>query len=146
MCFVGGWRDLIMVKDAYLFSGIAAFFVGAIIVNYALGNFSLGLYHWGFTEQAVAHNDHLWNFLGMALVGLAATLLGGCPLRQSILSGEGDTDAGVTILGLIVGAGFAHNFMLASSPKGTGAFGPVAVIVGFIFCLIVGFLMRERIE
>ena len=146
MCFVGGWRDLIMVKDAYLFSGIAAFFVGAIIVNYALGNFGSGLYHWGFTEQAVAHNDHLWNFLGMALVGLAATLLGGCPLRQSILSGEGDTDAGVTILGLIVGAGFAHNFMLASSPKGTGAFGLVAVIVGFIFCVVVGFLMREKIE
>jgi YedE family putative selenium metabolism protein len=28
MCFVGGWRDLFLVKDTYLFSGIAAFFTG----------------------------------------------------------------------------------------------------------------------
>ena len=69
----------------------------------------------------------------MALVGLGATLLGGCPLRQLILSGEGDSDAGVAILGLFAGAAFAHNFLLASSPKGTGAFGPVAVIIGLVF-------------
>ena len=30
MCFVGGWRDLFMVKDVYLFSGIAAFFIAAL--------------------------------------------------------------------------------------------------------------------
>ena len=139
MCFVGGWRDLIMVKDTYLFSGIAAFFVAALIIN-----FSLGSVNWGFVDQPVAHDNHLWNFMGMLLVGLTATLLGGCPLRQAILSGEGDTDAAVTVLGLIVGAAVAHNFLLASSPEGPGVFGPVAVIVGLAFCLVVGFLMRER--
>lgn len=146
MCFVGGWRDLLMVRDTYLFSGIAAFFIGAIVCNYALGNFASGFYHWGFVGQPVAHDNHLWNFLGMLLVGLTATLLGGCPLRQTILAGEGDTDAAVTVLGLLVGAAFAHNFLLASSPKGTGAFGPVAVIVGLAFCLVVGFLMREKVK
>jgi hypothetical protein len=45
---------------------------------------------------------------------------------------------------MIVGAGFAHNFGLASSAKGPGAFGPAAVIVGLIFCLLIGFAMRER--
>ena len=145
MCFVGGWRDLILVRDTYLFSGIAAFFIGALVTNFALGNFAPGgLYHWGFVGQPVANDNHLWNFLGMALVGLSATLLGGCPLRQTILAGEGDTDAAVTVLGLLVGAGFAHNFMLASSPKGVGQFGPVAVIIGLAFCLAVGFLMREK--
>ena len=146
MCFVGGWRDLFLVKDTYLFSGIAAFFIAALITNYAAGNFATdGIYHWGFTAQPVAHDNHLWNFLGMSLVGLAATLLGGCPLRQLILTGEGDTDAGVTVLGLFAGAAFAHNFLLASSPNGTGDFGPVAVVIGLIFCLTLGFLMRERI-
>lgn len=146
MCFVGGWRDLFLVRDTYLFSGIAAFFVAALITNYVVGNFGAGgIYHWGFVDQPVAHNVHLWNFLGMALVGLAVTLLGGCPLRQLILTGEGDTDAAVTILGLFAGAAFAHNFMMASSPAGTGAWGPVAVIIGLVFCIVTGFLMRERV-
>jgi hypothetical protein len=139
MCFVGGWRDLIMVKDSYLFSGIAAFFIAALIVNLALG-----YTHWGFTGQPVAHDNHLWNFLGMALVGLGATLLGGCPLRQAILSGEGDTDAAVTVLGLIVGAAFAHNFLTAASPKGIGDNSVIAVILGLVFCLAVGLFMREK--
>jgi len=139
MCFVGGWRDLFLIKDTYLFSGIAAFLIGALICNTILGSIS-----WGFVGQPVSHDNHLWNFFGMLLVGLAATLLGGCPLRQLILSGEGDTDAGVTVLGLLVGAAFAHNFLLASSPAGTGAWGPLAVILGLIFCLTIGCLMREK--
>ena len=145
MCFVGAWRDIFLVKNFYLISGVAAFFIAALITNYAVGNFAAeGTYHWGFASQPVAHTGHLWNFLGMLLVGLGATLLGGCPLRQLILSGEGDTDAGVTILGLFAGAAFAHNFLLASSSRGTGAWGPVAVIIGLAFCLAVGFLMTER--
>ncbi|MFP4640969.1 MAG: YedE family putative selenium transporter, partial [Dehalococcoidia bacterium] len=145
MCFVGGWRDLMLARDIYLFSGIAAFFVGALVLNYALGNFSSGLYHWGFENQPVAHTDHLWNFLGMTLAGLAATLLGGCPLRQTILAGEGDIDAGVTVLGFIVGAGFAHNFLLASSGSGVGTFSPAAVVLGLVFSLAIGLFMRERV-
>jgi YedE family putative selenium metabolism protein len=80
----------------------------------------------------------------MTLAGLAFALAGGCPGRQLILSGEGDGDAAVFVVGMIVGAGFAHNFALASSAKGPGAFGPAAVIVGLIFCLLIGFAMRER--
>jgi hypothetical protein len=80
----------------------------------------------------------------MGLVGLAATLLGGCPLRQTILSGEGDTDAGVTVLGMLVGAAFAHNFLTASSSKGIGANSEIAVIIGLVFCLILGLMMREK--
>jgi YedE family putative selenium metabolism protein len=145
MCFVGGWRDIFLVRDFYLFSGIAAFLIAALITNYAAGNFAAdGIYHWGFADQPVSHNDHLWNFLGMTLVGLAATMLGGCPLRQLILTGEGDTDAGMTVLGLFAGAAISHNFLLASSPSGTGAFGPAAVIIGLVFCLAIGFIMREK--
>ena len=144
LCFAGGWRDIFLVRDFYLFSGIAAFFVGALITNYLTGNFTSGLYHWGFENQPIAHNNHLWNFLSMSLVGLTATLLGGCPLRQMVLASEGDTDAGITFLGLAAGAAFAHNFLLASSAKGTGAFGPLAVIIGLVFCLLLGAAALEK--
>jgi hypothetical protein len=145
MCFVGGWRDLFLVKNFYLFSGVIAFFVAALVTNYIAGNFATdGIYHWGFTNQPIAHTNHLWNFLGMSLVGLAATLLGGCPLRNLILSGEGNTDAAITVLGYIAGAAISHNFLMASSAAGPGANGPVAVIVGLVFCIGLGFLMREK--
>jgi YedE family putative selenium metabolism protein len=145
LCSVGAWRDIFLVKDFHLFSGIAAFFIAALVVNYIAGNFGTGgIYHWGFSNQPVAHTDHIWNFLGMGLLGLAATLIGGCPLRNLVLSGEGDTDAGITVLGYIAGAAIAHNFLLASSPSGVGTWGPLAVIIGWVFCIGTGFLMREK--
>jgi YedE family putative selenium metabolism protein len=145
MCFVGGWRDLFLVKNTYLFSGIIAFLIAALVTNYIAGNFGAeGIYHWGFADQPVSHDNHLWNFLGMSLVGLAATLLGGCPLRNTILAGEGNTDAAMTVLGYFAGAAFAHNFLLASSPAGPGTFGPAAVITGLVFCVVIGFVMRQK--
>ncbi|MFC2016967.1 YedE family putative selenium transporter [Chloroflexota bacterium] len=141
MCFVGAWRDIFLIRDGYLMSAVVACFLGALVFNLILGQF-----HLGFDGQPAAHSNHLWNFLGMVLVGLAATLVGGCPLRQLILSGEGDTDAGVTILGLFAGAAFAHNFGLASSGAGPSTLGPVAVIIGLAFCLAIGFLMREKVK
>ena len=106
---VGGFRDAILFKDFYLLSGFIAIFVAAIVGNLILGNF-----HAGFDKQPIAFNDALWNFLGMVLVGLGSCLLGGCPLRQVVLSGTGNADSGVAVLGMIVGAAFCHNFALAS--------------------------------
>ena len=146
MCFVGAWRDVLMIGDTYLLRAPVFFLIGALAVNLVLAyGFGEGqFFNVGFVGQPVSHDNHLWNFLGMTLCGLAATLLGGCPLRQTILSGEGNTDAGVTVLGLIVGAAFAHNFLLASSPNGIGDFAVWAVFIGLAFCLAIGFLFREK--
>jgi YedE family putative selenium metabolism protein len=83
--------------------------------------------------------------MGMALSGLACALAGGCPGRQLFLSGEGDGDAAIFATGMIVGAGFSHNFSMASSAAGTGPYGPLAVIIGLVFCVVLGFTMREKI-
>lgn len=146
LCSVGAWRDIFLVKDTYLFGGIAAFFVAAIVTNYIAGNFgSGGIYSWGFENQPIAHTDHIWNFLGMSLVGLTATMLGGCPLRQLILTGEGDQDAGMTVLGLLAGAAVGHNFLIASTTAGANTWGPVGVIIGLAFCILLGLFMREKV-
>ena len=138
-CTMGAIRDVVLIRDFHLFSGILALVIAALIINLILGQFKPG-----FANQPIAHDHLLWNFLGMTLAGLAFALAGGCPGRQLILSGEGDGDAAVFVLGMIVGAGFAHNFAMASSPKGPGALGPAAVIIGLIFCLVIGWAMRER--
>lgn len=140
-CTVGAIRDLIMLKDAHLFKGIMAFIVAAFVANLALGSFKPG-----FEGQPVAHTMQLWNFVGMLLSGLAFTLAGGCPGRQLIMAGEGDNDAGVFVLGMLVGAAFAHNFSLASSGTGVGAFGRPAAILGLLFCLVAGQLFAEKLD
>ena len=66
-------------------------------------------------------------------------------MTLEVLSGEGDTDASVTVLGYLSGAAIAHNFLLASSGAGVGTWGPVAVILGWVFCVAIGVLMREKV-
>lgn len=138
-CTMGALRDVMLTRDFHLISGVLALLVFAFATNLILGQFNAG-----FEGQPVAHTNHLWNFLGMSLSGLAFALAGGCPGRQLFLSGEGDADAGIFVLGMIVGAGISHTFAMASSPKGVAAFGPISVIVGLIFCLIIGFTMMQR--
>jgi hypothetical protein len=45
---------------------------------------------------------------------------------------------------MISGAAVAHNFALASSPKGIADFAPAAVILGFVFCVAVGLTQRDQ--
>ena len=73
----------------------------------------------------------------MLLTGFGCVLLGGCPLRQLVLSGEGNSDSAVTVIGLMVGAAFAHNFGLASSGEGPTANGKIAVIIGIVFVAVI---------
>ena len=163
LCTVGAWRDVMLVRSTHLLSGLIAVIIAALVTNYIVGNFADGglvvnsrdiAYGWGFQLQPIAHSDGLWNFLGMVLAGLAFTLAGACPLRNLILSGEGDTDAGVFVIGLFAGAAFAHNFALAAKPDslvdgavvvgGIGTNGIIAVFLGLAFCVAVGFLMRQK--
>ncbi len=138
MCTVGGTRDMILFKDMYLFSGFIAILAVAFVGNLAFGFFKLG-----FADQPIAHTDGLWNFLGMAVVGWGSVLLGGCPLRQLILSGEGNTDSVISVTGMLVGAALAHNFGLASSAAGVTPNGKAAAIICFVFLGLVSYLNSE---
>ena len=138
-CTVAAIRDPFLFKDTRILQGVLAALVVAALMNIALGQFNLG-----FAPQPIAHNDWLWNFLGMLLAGLCFGLGGGCPGRQLIFSGEGDSDAAIFLLGGFVGAAMAHNFALASSAAGITANAPIAVGIGLVFCLCVGFLNRAK--
>jgi uncharacterized membrane protein YedE/YeeE len=71
-------------------------------------------------------------------------LLGGCPLRQLIMAAEGNIDSVITVVGMLVGAAFAHNFGLASSAAGATANGKIATIIGLAVAAGLGFLHMER--
>ena len=138
-CTMGAFRDLLLFKQIHLLSGAIALVLFAFATNLIVGQF-----HPGFAGQPVAHTLHFWNFIGMVLAGLAFALAGGCPGRQLFLSGEGDTDAVVFVVGMVAGAAFSHNFGLASSPKGIGPHGMAAVVIGLITCMIIGFTMKQK--
>ena len=147
LCMAGGLRDGLMFKDFRLLFGFVAIFVVALIGNLVTGKFNLG-----FAGQPVAHSDHLWSCLGMALVGWGSVLLGGCPLRQLILAGSGNGDSAVTVTGMIVGAAFSHNFGLAGAAAsadaagGVGAKGRIAIIIGFVVFAIISVMHLPKKE
>jgi YedE family putative selenium metabolism protein len=124
------------MRSGHLLSGVIAVFVVVLVGNLILGNF-----HLGFADQPVAHTAHAWNFLGMALVGLAATLLGGCPFRQTVLAGSGNTDSALTVFGMLAGAAFAHNFALV---KAATLQGKAAVILGLVILIVIAFINRKK--
>ena len=134
LCMAGGVRDVVLFRDFHLVYGFVAIIVTVLLGNLILGNFTNGTLAFSFDQSKnIAHSDGIFNFLGMALVGWGSVLLGGCPLRQLILAGEGNSDSAITVFGFLAGAAVSHNFGLASSGKGIGA-GPVlpVLIAGFV--------------
>lgn len=142
LCFVGGVRDAIMFRDFKLLLGFVCVLIAVLLGNAMLGTLSFG---W---IKPIAHNDGLWNFLGMALVGWGSVLLGGCPLRQLVLAGEGNTDSAISIVGMITGAAFSHNFNLAgiadtiedgivTKAGGATPRGKIIILLGFAVLLII---------
>lgn len=139
LCQAGSIKNVFLSKNFDMFWGGLAIFVVALIFNLVQGNFNLS-----FADQPVAHTEWLWNIIGLFIVGLGSVLLGGCPMRQLILAGSGNTDSAITVVGMIVGAAFAHNMGMASSPAGTTPTGRIAAIAGIIIMLVIGFTHLKK--
>ncbi|MBN1219175.1 MAG: YedE-related selenium metabolism membrane protein [Anaerolineae bacterium] len=144
-CIMGAVRDVALMRETSLLSGVGGVVVAAFVTNLLLGQVNFG-----FADQPVAQSLHGWNFLGMVLVGLASALAGGCPSRQLFLAGEGSGDASMFVVGMFAGAVMAHNLNMVkpcvtgSMPVTISLAGMMAVLVGLVACLIIGFSMRER--
>ena len=146
MCMAGGIRDAIMFKDFKLLYGFVAIFAVTLVGNLVTGSFKLG-----FQSQPVAHSAHMWNFVGMVIVGWGSVLLGGCPLRQLILAGSGNGDSAVTVFGMMAGAAIAHNFGLAGGADsvneagqyivgGIKTNGQVAAVIALAILLVISLI------
>ena len=140
LCMAGGIRDAVLFKDFHLVYGFIAIIVAVLVGNLITGNFKPG-----FADQPIAHTDGIFNFMGMVMVGWGSVLLGGCPLRQLVLAGEGNSDSAITVFGFIAGAAVAHNFKLASSGTGIGG-GPVlwVLIAGFVILALISVFNSKR--
>lgn len=143
-CTLGAFRGALFHRDPQLL-----FVLLTIVVGYGVTLAIGGKFKFGMEDQPIAHPNMVWNFGGMVLVGLAGSMVGGCPVRLFVLSGEGDSDATAAIFGMIAGGALAHNFNLASAPQtaiaagGPTTTGMIAVGIGLTFCVAIGLWMRN---
>jgi len=139
LCITGGIRNFFLAKEKTLLNGVITAFLVALILSILLGRF-----RWGMTAQPASHVSHGWTFLAMVLVGLASILIDGCPFRQLIKAGQGDVDAGITTLGMLVGGALVYAWILRSTSAGPTFEGKIAVLVGLAFSLVVAMAFRRR--
>jgi YedE family putative selenium metabolism protein len=126
-------------KSTGLLMGIISFFIVAFFASLLTGQFSLGWH-----GQPSSNIDYEWAFLGMVVVGFGSVLIKGCPLRQLITAGQGDSDAGAAVLGMLTGAALVQNWGLGANAAGTPYEAKMAVIIGLIILFAIGLLYRER--
>lgn len=140
--FLWGPREFtVCPKTTGLAVGMTSFFLFALVASLLTGQFSAGWY-----GQPSSNDSHLWNFLGMFIVGFGSVLIRGCPFRQLISAGQGDTDAGAAVLGMLTGAALVQNWGLSGNAAGTPFEGKVAVLFSLCFLFIIGLLYRRRGE
>ena len=139
LCITGGIRNFCLVRERTLLNGVITVFVSALILSLIMGQFNLGM-----NAQPSSHLNHGWTFLAMTLVGLASTLIDGCPFRQLIKAGQGDVDAGITILGMLAGGALVISWALRSTSAGPTFEGKITVLIGLIFSLIIVMVYRKR--
>lgn len=105
MCFVGGIRDFILVRDTALLKGLVAFGVTAWVA------FPLARLMAGALREAPAPADAVTLLLtigGGFGVGYVSTLANGCPLRQHVLAAQGVTSSMTYLGGFFAGAVIFH--------------------------------------
>jgi uncharacterized protein len=119
MCFIGGMRDYVLVKDSHLLKAILSFFAGAFVV-FAISYLFINVPKWpwfltgGFNPIAGAPLSTIAStplvvhvflaVLGGLGLGFFSVFAGGCPLRQHVMASEGDKSSIAYLVGFYVAA------------------------------------------
>lgn len=138
--FLWGPREVMNCpRSTGMLVSIITFFIVALVASLLTGQFSFGLH-----GQPSSNESYGWAFLGMLMVGFGSVLIRGCPLRQLVAAGQGDNDAGVAVMGMLVGAAMVVNWDLGGNSAGTPPSAQIAVLVGICLLFIIGLLNRRR--
>ncbi len=126
-CSIGGMRDLFLFKHTRLFFGYLSL-IGSAFISYAI--FASVLmpdafpnWPWFGTQDSVftpipgapgglQNTDYIiLAVIGGFMMGLLGVLLGGCPLRQTVMGFEGNLKSIFFIVGMCVGAILFHAYI-----------------------------------
>jgi len=108
MCFVGGIRDFILVRDTFLLKGLIAFGLTAW-VTFPLAGLAVGIPAGPFELSDVV--TVVLTVVGGLGVGFFSTLANGCPLRQHVLAAQGTKSSIAYLAGFFLGAVVFHSWV-----------------------------------
>lgn len=116
-CSIGGFRDFFMFRHTRLLNGYLALIVGAFIgylVFWLITPAAFEHFFWlltsGFTAvpgapaglSPVAYV--ILAVIGGIAVGIIGVILGGCPLRQCVMTSEGNVKSLFFVVGMCIGS------------------------------------------
>jgi uncharacterized protein len=116
LCFIAGYRDFLLARDATLLKGILAAAIGAggsFILFSQLGANVPAFPLLASTPGLATKSTWLWTIVGGLGVGIVGVLSGGCPFRMHVMACEGKKTYWVYLLGFYVGLIF---FDLVTAP------------------------------
>lgn len=109
MCFIGGIRDFILVRDTFLLKGVIAFGLTAWVA------FPI----FGLSGGAVPGSYGSTDLVSVVIiivggfgVGYLSTLANGCPFRQHVLAAQGMFSSMTYLAGFFVGAVVFHSLVI----------------------------------
>ena len=105
MCFVGGIRDFMLVRDTYLLRGLFAFALTAWLA-FPLAGLINGTRTGPFALADVV--TIVLTIIGGFGVGYFSTLANGCPFRQHVLAAQGARSSVAYLAGFFAGAIIFH--------------------------------------
>jgi uncharacterized membrane protein YedE/YeeE len=105
MCFVGGIRDFILVRDTYLLRGLSAFALTAWLAFPLAGLVTASPPLPFSNADTVAV---VLTIIGGFGVGYFSTLANGCPFRQHVLAAQGIISSISYLTGFFAGAVIFH--------------------------------------
>lgn len=126
-CSIGGIRDFILFRQTRLLKGYLGLIISAFVF-YLLFSFLIPTafpkFFWliqdgnllnaipGAPAGISVAATIICMIVGGIFVGIIGTLLGGCPLRQLVMTSEGNVKSGFFVIGMLIGAVIFSAFVL----------------------------------
>jgi len=123
MCFIGGFRDFLLIRDKELLKGMISFFTSAWVTIWSLkliGKIFPKLFQvtnvrfeiYPTLLDAVLSKFGLVSLICGLGLGFFSVLANGCPLRQHVMAGQGRIGSIVYILGFYFGIIIYYFFII----------------------------------
>ena len=106
LCYIAGYRDLVLTKDTYILRGMFGTLLGALggfALFHALGGNVPGFPMLLETPGINLNSAWLFAIVGGLGLGFFATLSGGCPYRLHVMAMEGKKTYWAYALGFYLG-------------------------------------------
>lgn len=103
MCFIGGFRDFLFVRDTGLLQGLLTFLASTWIFTFLLRLAGVMETNYPAISEIVFTSFGLITLAGGFLIGFVSTFSGACPMRHHIQFGQGRLDSGFFFIGFYAG-------------------------------------------